>query len=258
MPLSPETRARSICIVNSVSVWSSYPENQIWRSYRSKSASSHLGIQATIVFILDYVSVWSRSEAPIQKNSTIIQATSGCTLDSVSVWYRSEAPIQNIESEGHESKSESSRPPGNPSKIHFRVGFCIGLISVWKLLSRKPNLKNTHASLRNPGNINVCFGFCIGLISVWKLLSRKPNPKDIQTILRAPSEESEQHKCDCVSVSVWYRSDAPIQRIESEGYTNKSEGYRPGVQATPIVTLDSVSVLISVWSSYPENRIWKS
>ena len=214
MPLSPETRARSICIVNSVSVWSSYPENQICRSYRSKSASSHLGIQATIVFILDYVSVWSRSEAP----------------------------IQNIESEGHESKSESSRPPGNPSKIHFRVGFCIGLISVWKLLSRKPNLKNTHASLRNPGNLNVCFGFCIGLISVWKLLSRKPNPKDIQTILRAPSEESEQHTCDCVSVSVWYRSDAPIQRIESEGHTNKSEGYRPGIQATPIVTLDSVSV----------------
>ena len=131
MPLSPETRARSICIVNSVSVWSSYPENQIWRSYRSKSASSHLGIQATIVFILDSVSVWSRSEAPIQQNSTRIQATSGCTLDSVSVWYRSEAPIQNIKPGGLKNMTESYLPPRNPSSMNFYFGFCIGLVSVW-------------------------------------------------------------------------------------------------------------------------------
>ena len=41
--------------------------------------------------------------------------------------------IQKIKSEGHKSKSESN--------ISFLVGFSIGLISVWKLPSRKSNLK---------------------------------------------------------------------------------------------------------------------
>ena len=41
-----------------------------------------------------------------------------------------------IESEGHNRESDRSLQPSNPINNNFCFGFCIGLISVWKLLSR--------------------------------------------------------------------------------------------------------------------------
>ena len=59
----------------------------------------------------------------------------------------------------------------------------------------------------NPINNNFCFGFCIGLISVWRLLSRISKLKLMEASQRAPTQESRQHEfCPLNSISVWYRS----------------------------------------------------
>ena len=66
------------------------------------------------------------------------------------ILYRSEAPIQKVKSEGHHRQSDRFLPPRNTNNNDFCFGFCIGFISVWKLLSRISNLKIIEASVRAP------------------------------------------------------------------------------------------------------------
>ena len=152
----------------------------------------------------------------------VIQAKSIFALDSVSVWYR----------------SGNSFPENRIWRTHKQS---------WEL------------PLRNPSNINVTvylYRFDIGLT----LQSRESNLKVIQTSLRATAQESKQRQLLLwILYRFWYRSEAPIQKIESESDKTKSESYLPPRNPSNTTCYFGFCIgLISVWSSYPENRIWRS